>query len=145
MLNFSSLEKVVAKYNLLTIKNAELCSEQIKLITKKFIELDVPTFCYSFTDESADVDIIWNADTEKIIYSVNGDDTKFLAGATALFRAYILDHLQSFIDEAVFAVHKVRSSDQKESEILGDEDESCWREPEDGASYGDVMCSNGID
>ncbi len=118
MLNLQALEDAHLKYKDTVLKEADACGKEIKLITKKFLEMDISDTYYSWTergsitvnDQEEEIDfsmgLVWDSKKYKIFYWFDDStELKVLAGETAVIRASVRPKLNGLVENATKGIN----------------------------------------
>lgn len=121
MLNLTALYDAHAEYQKTLIDQAEACSKEIKILTEKFTEMNIPDVFYTWEETGVVVfngepveqemltGIAWDSSTKKIMFFVDcPDDATVLAGEKAHIRAQIRPMLQTLVNKGVKALQAMK-------------------------------------
>jgi len=119
MLNFKALDSAYTDYQQTLIGNAHACSEEIKLITDKFIAMGINDVYHRWhetvevkwndqpTQQECDIGLLWDSSKQKIFYWFDcSEDKAVLAGEPATIRAAVRSQLQRLVNNAVDSLKK---------------------------------------
>ena len=127
-----------------------MCIREIKAITAKFTDLDVPTVFLSWTENGFitvngneeetqfHIGLIWDQSKKKIFYWFDDAEEKLvLAGENALIRSSVRKKLHTLVDKAVLYLNNLSEKlsesfeELDEDSLLGDPDvyeENSWQD-----------------